>query len=222
MVHGGAWYLGHRTNIPDIRRFLALQGWIVVSVDYRLAPQFPYPSAVHDTQLALNWIHGAEFEKQFEAPLGPHRLVFGTSAGAHLAALACIHWQGREIDLFLGISGIYDLTRAGDLKSELWLNQFMPDAKRTDLEEASPSHAVISLGPPAARSLLFHQEFDPSVRLEQSLGFAAACTRQTVAKTTNELWVVPGQKEHGPADRSLTQAQYLRAVRERLRTIAVS
>ena len=83
-LHGGGHVVGTLDTYDAICRSLALQAdCIVVSVDYRLAPDHPYPAALDDCQAAFELVHR-------EAPalgLDATRLVLaGQSAGGGLAA----------------------------------------------------------------------------------------------------------------------------------------
>jgi len=55
--HGGGWTLGSLATYDSLCRALARgSGGLVVSVDYRLAPEHPFPAAVEDAHLALEWV----------------------------------------------------------------------------------------------------------------------------------------------------------------------
>ncbi len=55
--HGGGWVVGNIETHDDVARYLAkASGGIVVSVDYRLAPEDPFPAAVDDAYAALQWV----------------------------------------------------------------------------------------------------------------------------------------------------------------------
>jgi acetyl esterase len=86
--HGGGFVIGSvDSHDPVTRRLASEAGVIVVSVDYRLAPEHPYPAAVDDAWAALQWI-GAN-----AAELGgvPRVLaVAGDSAGGNLAAVVSL------------------------------------------------------------------------------------------------------------------------------------
>lgn len=82
-LHGGGWVLGDLdTHDPVCRRLANAVGGTVVAVDYRLAPEHPYPAALDDTMAALAWT-AATF------PGRPH-VVAGDSAGASLAGGAAL------------------------------------------------------------------------------------------------------------------------------------
>ncbi|MCU1606843.1 MAG: putative Aldose 1-epimerase [Modestobacter sp.] len=82
-LHGGAWVLGDLDTVdPICRRVANALRAVVVSVDYRLAPEHPHPAALDDTMAALRWAA----ERWPDAPL----VVGGDSAGGGLAAGAAL------------------------------------------------------------------------------------------------------------------------------------
>ncbi|MFV0259774.1 MAG: flavin-containing monooxygenase [Acidimicrobiales bacterium] len=85
--HGGGWVLGNeRSDEPFIRDLCDRSGALIVSVDYRHAPEDRFPAAVDDGFAALTW--GAEHAA--ERGGDPDRLVvMGWSAGGNVAAVAC-------------------------------------------------------------------------------------------------------------------------------------
>ena len=84
MIHGGAWSAGDKWNMRDHARQLAQAGYVAISINYRLAPQFQYPAQIDDCRAALRWIHQEAGQYQMD----PQRVaVYGYSAGGHLAAL---------------------------------------------------------------------------------------------------------------------------------------
>lgn len=94
-LHGGGWMLGDLDSHGFLAARLARRlGLTVLLVDYRLAPEHPYPAALDDAQQAWDWL-------QREAPalgLDERRLaVAGDSAGGNLAAALCLalRQQGR-------------------------------------------------------------------------------------------------------------------------------
>ena len=86
--HGGGWTFGSIESHDHVTRFLALAfAGVVVSVDYRLAPEHKFPAAVEDAVAALEWVAN-------KAPvLGIDRAriaVGGDSAGGTLAIACCL------------------------------------------------------------------------------------------------------------------------------------
>ncbi len=91
--HGGAFVLGDlESEHPRCLRYAADGGCVVVSVDYRLAPENPFPAGVEDCYTALAWIaeHGVELN------IDTARIaVAGSSAGGGLAAAVAIMARDR-------------------------------------------------------------------------------------------------------------------------------
>jgi acetyl esterase len=93
-MHGGAWMQGSPMTHADITmRFAAANRQTVVSVEYALAPEFPFPQAVHECRDALIWVH----EHAADLKVDPERIaVGGDSAGANLAAAVCLAVRGTQ------------------------------------------------------------------------------------------------------------------------------
>lgn len=93
--HGGGLVTGDAfSGAPGLARWVAELGLVVVSPDYRLAPEHPYPAALDDIMTVLAWLH------RDAGPLGidPQRLgIFGISAGAGLAAAASLRARDDKL-----------------------------------------------------------------------------------------------------------------------------
>ncbi|MFB6270558.1 MAG: alpha/beta hydrolase [Halobacterium sp.] len=92
--HGGGWTLGTLDSIGGVCRELAARAdCVVVSVDYRLAPEHPFPAAHDDAYAALEWT--VENATAFGGD--PETVsVAGTSAGGNLAAGVAL--RARDLD----------------------------------------------------------------------------------------------------------------------------
>jgi acetyl esterase len=105
--HGGGFYLGSVAAYDPIARVLVhATGCALVSVEYRLAPEHPFPAAVQDAIAATN--HVMAFTEKL--CLDPARIgVAGDSAGANLAAVVARHCRSA-LALQLLVYGVYDLS----------------------------------------------------------------------------------------------------------------
>jgi acetyl esterase/lipase len=93
-IHGGGMVTGHNRG-PDVGEALnwaAARGFALLSVEYRLAPEDPYPAGVEDCYTGLEWtVDNAE-----SLGIDPRRVVIaGTSAGGGLAAATALLARDR-------------------------------------------------------------------------------------------------------------------------------
>jgi acetyl esterase/lipase len=82
-LHGGGWRGGTRADPCPALPFLD-SGFAVASADYRLSTQAPWPAQIHDAKAALRWLRGHADSLGLDTA---RSVVWGTSAGGHLAAL---------------------------------------------------------------------------------------------------------------------------------------
>ena len=108
--HGGGWVIGDLDSHDVVCRKLADEGQlIVISVDYRVAPEHKFPAAVEDAATATSWI--ADNAKQFG--IDASRLVVGgDSAGGNLAAVVAIWARDGNGPAIAGQVLIYPATEA--------------------------------------------------------------------------------------------------------------
>ena len=96
-IFGNRWSRGSKNHPPPFD--LMSQGYIIVSIDYRLSGEAPFPAAIEDCKAAVRWIRTNAATYHFDPD---HVGAWGHSAGGHLAAL-------------LGTSGgVAELEGAGD------------------------------------------------------------------------------------------------------------
>lgn len=115
-LHGGGYYgRMHNTyrNMAGLYNEIS-KGYDVLSVDYRVAPEHPYPAALEDALAAYQWImeRGYPLEKL---------IVAGDSAGGGLALALCLYLRDHDIPLPAGIitmSAWTDLTKSGESYQE--------------------------------------------------------------------------------------------------------
>lgn len=91
--HGGGWVLGSLdTHDVQARQMAKLTGLTYVSVDYRLAPEDPFPAAAEDAYAAVSWVSESAGELGADAS---RLAVAGDSAGGNLAAVAALMARDR-------------------------------------------------------------------------------------------------------------------------------
>ena len=195
--HGGGWAMGS-ADYQDgrLEQIANAAGVAVVSVDYRLAPEHPYPAPADDSEAAAQWIveHAA-------SEFGTNQIVVGgSSAGAHLAVTAMLRMRDRHnYPGFTGAAltyGFFDLSLTpsarnwGDrmlvMNTDLcrWFaDAYASGADLTD-PDVSPMYADLA-GLPRALFIVGTQDplLDDSVLL---------ASRWAAAGNSTELMVVPG------------------------------
>jgi acetyl esterase len=83
-VHGGGWVLHDLETHDSFCRYLAhTTGWALLAVDYRRAPENPYPAPLDDVQTAARWLRRHDREHRVDASFLP---AIGDSSGANLIA----------------------------------------------------------------------------------------------------------------------------------------
>lgn len=173
--HGGGWTIGDLdTHDHPCRTLCHDAGIVVVSVDYRLAPENPYPAGLDDAWAALRWVasHGADLD------IDPSRLaVGGDSAGGNLAAVVAIRARdedGPELAFQLLVYPAVDLRPDSFYPSrqenaegyfltktylEFFTRSYLPDPQLGNEWQVSPLLAADHSGLPPA--LVITAEFDP-------------------------------------------------------------
>lgn len=184
-VPGGAWVHGSRTlQGYALMSHMAEQGWVCLSIDYRVAPHHRWPSHIIDVKTAIAWAR-ANVDK-----FGGDRnflAAAGTSAGGHLAALAGLTGNDPElqavlpensdtaVDAVVGIYGRYDWEDRSTAERVRFVN-FLERVvvKRTIarhpevFRKASPIARVHPQAPPF---LVIHGSRDTVIPVEQARSF---------------------------------------------------
>jgi acetyl esterase/lipase len=114
-MHGGGWLRGDRSMVsprfaswqPGPLARLAADGFAVASVDYRLSGEARFPAQLEDVAAAVDWLAGHAAEYRFDAG---RIVLWGESAGAHLAALLGLRPAGARVRGVVDWYGPADLT----------------------------------------------------------------------------------------------------------------
>jgi acetyl esterase/lipase len=148
-IYGGAWQRGSPDSDDTFNRYIAAQGYVVWSIDYRHAPAYHFPAQLEDVRSALNYIkeHATSNETNLD-----RLAVIGRSAGAQLAMLAAYAPTPFPIRAVVDYYGPVDLTAGyhdpptpDPIESQSVLRDFLggtPQQFAQLYRQASPINAV--------------------------------------------------------------------------------
>lgn len=123
-VHGGGWVLHDVETHDAFCRYVAHRtGWALLSVDYRRAPEHPYPAPLDDVQVAAAWLRAHDRDHRVDASFMP---AIGDSSGANLIAGLCVR-DPRALDFQVLIYPPVDRRAADDTQSNAALDAAVMD-----------------------------------------------------------------------------------------------
>ncbi len=94
-IHGGGFRAGKRESYDAQCLRLAQNGYVALTVTYRLAPKYPFPAAVYDVKAAVRWTRASATKYKID----PERVgVTGGSAGGHLAQFLGVTADLKEFE----------------------------------------------------------------------------------------------------------------------------
>ncbi len=191
-VHGGAWQAGDKTGGAGFREVpeLVEHGYLVASINYRLAPRYRFPAQIEDVKCAIRHLraHAASYN------LDPQRIgAWGSSAGGHLVALLGVtdpndglEGQGGYPEQSSRVRAVVDLFGPADIRfgtdAVATLERVFgtSDTSAPILEMASPVIYASADDPPF---LILHGTEDPVVPPEHSQALYEALTAAGVPVT---------------------------------------
>lgn len=179
-IHGGGFREGDQSYYDATCEDLARHGYVAITINYRLAPQFPFPAAVEDCKAAVRWLR-ANADKYH---IDPDRIgTVGCSAGGTLAEFLGVTGdqkkyegtggnpdQSSKVKCVVEFFGANDLTKSYDKSTDaatvlpLYLGGNLEEARERHVE-ASPITWVTAKSAP---TLCIHGTEDELVALEQS------------------------------------------------------
>jgi acetyl esterase/lipase len=210
-VHGGAWRSGSKESPPT---GMITYGYALASINYRLSEEAIFPAQIHDIKAAVRYLRANAKKYGYRSD---KIILWGSSAGGHLAALAGTTNNDKELEGTIGmytkesssVQAILDFfgpanfltilnqstphglsVRAPALKSLLGrpVEEIPEIAKK-----ASPVYQVDSTDPPM---LIVHGDQDIQVPVNQSLELMAAYKKNNLPV---QLEIIPGAGHGGSA-----------------------
>jgi acetyl esterase/lipase len=131
-VHGGSWISGDKWEIGTAGTELNSRGYVVASINYRLAPVYRWPAQIQDTKCAVRYLRANAARYNID----PNRIgAWGSSAGGHLVAMLGLAGPSAGLE---GDGGWQD--QSSSVKAVV--DMFGP----TDLTTFSPDSLAIGLG----------------------------------------------------------------------------
>lgn len=199
-VHGGSWARGDKGNSDwrAVCQWLASEGFVAYSVNYRLAPAATFPAAIDDLTMAVEWIRQPENAKKYG--IDPDRIgVFGGSAGGNLATLLGARGSGPHTE-GPRVAAVAALSSPTDLRAKALQRDGAPEGlqriamtylgcdDRSDCRQAASASPITELDPSDPPVFLGAAtgEFIP---VAQSTDYAARLNELGIP---NQLVTVPG------------------------------
>lgn len=198
-IHGGGWTIGNKEQqgILLMNR-MAQQGWVCVSVNYRLAPKHRFPTQIVDVKRAIAWVH--ENIKEYGGD-SSYVVITGGSAGGHLAALAALtpglaeYQPGFEesdtsVAACVPFYGVYDLggiteeRGAIDMRDRFLGPRVFGKDARTHLDDFVRASPLAQVGQHAPDFFVIHGRNDTVVSVKQARAFVAALRDKSDASVT--------------------------------------
>ena len=190
-IHGHRWSRGSKAQRPPVN--LMAQGYIVVSIDYRLSGEAPFPAQIEDCKAAVRWLRANAATYHIDPD---HIGAWGHSAGGHLAALlgtsggvAELEGAGDNSIFSSRVQAVCDMSSPSDIlqlyeavssskdgsgrRAKSSIEQFLGgsvEQNRAKAIAASPSTYVST---DDAAFLLIHGENDMSIPVSQSEVFVS-------------------------------------------------
>jgi acetyl esterase/lipase len=201
LVHGGGFRAGSKESYLPLATKLAERGYVAATINYRLAPQYPFPAAVEDVKAAVRFLRANAGKYNIDAK---HIGALGGSAGGHLVLMLGLtagvaefegsgpnREQSSAVQCVVDDYGPTDFTQsyAKSVDAKDVLPLFLGgdlEHKRQAHQRASPLNWVT---PNAAPILAIHGTADNYVAYEQSLWIVE---RLIAAGATAELETIPG------------------------------
>jgi acetyl esterase/lipase len=180
-IHGGGFRAGKREGYDGLCIRLAQNGYVAMTVSYRLAPKYQFPAAIYDVKAAVRWARANAAKYHID----PERIgVTGGSAGGHLAQFLAVTAdvkdfegeggnpnQSSKVACVVNVYGPSDFTKSYGKSVDA--AEVLPLFLGGDLQKARTQHLRSSplywVTPNAAPTLCIHGTEDKYVAHEQAV-----------------------------------------------------
>ncbi|MFD0990109.1 alpha/beta hydrolase fold domain-containing protein [Mariniflexile jejuense] len=207
LIHGGGWLTGSKENERVMAQHLALNGYVGISVSYRLGFEAPYPAGVIDLKDAIRWMR--KNAKKYQ--INPDKIaVLGASAGAQLAGLLAVTPNSSlyepnskisdAVQAYVNIDGIVSFihpeasaeSKLGKVSmAGIWLDGEKEENFK-NWKEASPLEYVDEHSPPTlfinSAQPRFHAGRDDMISILNKYGIYSEV--HTIPETPHSFWLM--------------------------------
>lgn len=190
LIHGGSWQEGDKADLAEMARYLASNGYVAFSIDYRLhsGKKNRWPAQLDDAQRAVRWVrsHAAEYN------VDPNRIgAWGYSAGAQIASLLGeldtrdnsdpeLAKYSSRVQAVVDASGPVDFTLGFESDGGAFFADLLGATEKQNPELWKSASPVFNITPHTAPFLIFHGTRDGTVPIAQSIEFANALQKAGV------------------------------------------
>jgi acetyl esterase/lipase len=184
-IHGHRWSYGSKEQRPPIN--LMAHGYIIVSIDYRLSGEAPFPAAIEDCKAAVRWLRASAPTYHIDPD---HIGAWGHSAGGHLAALlgtsggvAELEGAGDNSTFSSRVQAVCDMSAPSDIlqlyeavssltdgsgrRAKLAVEQFLGGSGEQIRAKAIAASPITYVSNDDAAFLIIHGENDRSIPVSQ-------------------------------------------------------
>jgi acetyl esterase/lipase len=211
--HGGGWQQGDKSHMHKWIRLYAASGYVGVSVGYRFAPQFKWPSQVQDAKTAVRYLRAHAKELNID----PKRIAaMGESAGGYLALMLGVtspadglEGEGGYPEFSSSVKTVVSYFSATDLtlpalklspelEAEMlkYYNKSLKEVRADFTGATGPDDPVLKkisvvtyVDKSDAPVLMFHGDIDPFVSMEHAFRLQSA---QEKVNVPNQVIIVKG------------------------------
>ncbi len=207
LIHGGGWLTGSKENERVMAQHLALNGYVGISVSYRLGFEAPYPAGVIDLKDAIRWMR--KNAKKYQ--INPNKIaVLGASAGAQLAGLLAVTPNtslykpnskiSDAVQAYVNVDGIVSFihpeasaeSKSGKVSmAGIWLDGEKEENFK-NWKEASPLEYVDEHAPPTlfinSAQPRFHAGRDAMISILNKYGIYSEV--HTIPETPHSFWLM--------------------------------